>query len=403
MRVLYANPIFLNYRIPFYKELNKLFQGNFYILFSKKRYIGRSNFEPLLKTIPEQLGDNAIPYDKEITYYPNTNSFHFIPKDKINPKIPFVITFPLFLLKTIKQYKPDVLISEGFSQWTPFLCIYAWIHKTPLFIGYERTCHTERNASYLKIFQRKIVNKFVSGYIANGSETKKYLETLGFSHNKIFIGGMSADSEGLRKTISQMSDEEKREMKKKYNPTEKGLIYLFSGYFITRKGIDHLLSSWIQHIKNHINDNLILLGDGLLYDSLYKEYCNEKSIHFEGRIPYNQIGKYYAISDVFIMPTIEDNWSLVIPEAMACGLPVATSIYNGCHPELVHKDKNGITFDTFKHETILNALDYFHNVNLKDFGQESIRIEEKFNAKNSAYRVYQSILKITNNDMNGKS
>lgn len=54
MKVLYANPIFLNYRIPFYKELNKLFEGNFYILYSRKRYLGRSNYEPLLKLIPEQ-------------------------------------------------------------------------------------------------------------------------------------------------------------------------------------------------------------------------------------------------------------------------------------------------------------------------------------------------------------
>lgn len=82
MKVLYANPIFLNYRIPFYKELNKLFEGNFYILYSRKRYLGRSNYEPLLKLIPEQLGNNAISYDNEITYYPNTNSFRFIQKIK---------------------------------------------------------------------------------------------------------------------------------------------------------------------------------------------------------------------------------------------------------------------------------------------------------------------------------
>lgn len=69
------------------------------------------------------------------------------------------------------------------------------------------------------------------------------------------------------------------------------------------------------------------------------------------------------------MPTIEDNWSLVIPEAMACGLPVATSIYNGCYPELVKKDINGYVFDTYKQETILDALDYFHHVDLIEFGK----------------------------------
>ena len=391
MKVLYANPIFLNYRIPFYKELNKLFEGNFYILYSRKRYLGRSNYEPLLKLIPEQLGNNAISYDNEITYYPNTNSFRFIQKDKINTKLPFVITYPYALFKIIKRYSPDVLISEGFSQWTPYLCIYAWIHKIPLFIGYERTCYTERNANWIKILQRKIINKFISGYIANGSETKKYLKTLGIPSNKIFIGGMSADSEGLHKAIDKIPPTEKKEMREYFNSTGKGLIYLFSGYFITRKGIDHLLASWVQHIKKYNYDNLILVGDGPLYNNLYKKYSHEESIHFEGRIPYEQIGKYYAISDVFIMPTIEDNWSLVIPEAMSCGLPVTTSIYNGCHTDLIKEGINGVTFDSFNHDTIINALSYFHHTDLKKMGEQSILIEKEFNVKNSALRTYQAI------------
>lgn len=391
MRVLYANPIFLNYRIPFYKELNKLFKGDFYILYSTKRYKGRPTYEPLLDLIPKEMGKNAIPYNKEITYYPNTNTFRYIQKDKINSKLPFVITYPHSLLRTINLYKPDILISEGFSQWTPYLCLYSWIHKIPLFIGYERTRHTERNANWIKIFQRKIVNKFVSGYIANGSETKEYLETLGISSNNIYIGGMSADSDGLYKSINQISSLEKENIRKKYNTTNNGLIYLFSGYFITRKGIDHLLVAWEQHIKQYNNDSLILIGDGPLYDRLYKEYSKEKSIYFEGRIPYDQIGKYYAIANVFIMPTIEDNWSLVIPEAMSCGLPVATSIYNGCHTDLIKENINGITFDTFKHDTIINALRYFHHNNLKEMGEQSILIEKKFNVTNSAMRVYLAI------------
>lgn len=202
---------------------------------------------------------------------------------------------------------------------------------------------------------------------------------------------MSADSDGLYKSINQISSLEKENIRKKYNTTNNGLIYLFSGYFITRKGIDHLLVAWEQHIKQYNNDSLILIGDGPLYDRLYKEYSKEKSIYFEGRIPYDQIGKYYAIANVFIMPTIEDNWSLVIPEAMSCGLPVATSIYNGCHTDLIKENINGITFDTFKHDTIINALRYFHHNNLKEMGEQSILIEKKFNVTNSAMRVYLAI------------
>lgn len=110
----------------------------------------------------------------------------------------------------------------------------------------------------------------------------------------------------------------------------------------------------------------------------------ETSIFLEGRVEYCNIYRYYAIADVYFLPTIEDNWSLVIPEAMACGLPVATSIYNGCHPELIHEGENGITFDTFNQESMVDALDYFHHQDLKAMGRKSIELEKPFNTVNCA-------------------
>ena len=79
---------------------------------------------------------------------------------------------------------------------------------------------------------------------------------------------------------------------------------------------------------------------------------------------------------------------------MSCGLPVATSIYNGCHPELVKEGCNGITFDTYKQETIVSALDYFHHHNLSELGKCSIELEKEFNTENCAIREYEAIKSI---------
>ena len=94
------------------------------------------------------------------------------------------------------------------------------------------------------------------------------------------------------------------------------------------------------------------------------------------------------------MPTIEDNWSLVIPEAMSCGSPVATSVYNGCHVELIHEGENGITFDTYKQESLIKALAYFHQYNLIEMGKKSIEIERTFNTENCAKREFEGIIKM---------
>lgn len=384
MKVLYANPIFQNYRLPYYKRLNELFEGEFYVLYSVNRY--KNRYDKLLEYIPNVMGNNAIPYEKELLYNTYEKSFKKYNKEK-GKRIPFTRG----LLKEIRRVKPDVLITEGFYQWTPLLVLYSIVFRKPLFMGYERTPYTERNCSFIKKIHRKITNLFISGYLVNGSETEKYLLSLGVSKNKIHIGGMSADSKGLIKAISLLSLNDKNDFRSRYNAS-RGLVYLFSGQIVKRKGLKYLLEAWVKHTEVYPEDTLIIIGFGDLYATFKDEYKECKSIYFEGRIEYDNVYKYYAIADVFILPTIEDNWSLVVPEAMACGLPVATSIYNGCYPELVKKGVNGFVFDTFKQDTLLEALDYFHHVNLKDFGRKSIELEKPFNTENCAQRTYDAII-----------
>lgn len=393
MKVLYANPIFLDYRIPFYKRLIELFECDFYVLYSSNRYKGR--FDALLERIPQELGDNAVAYNKERAFYINSFSFKYKAVVSENKKsiFPYAVPFTVGLKKAVATICPDVIISEGFYQWTPLLCWYCHRHHVPLYINYERTLYTERYTGYLKTLERKWVDKYVKGYFVNGSETSKYLESIGVSPNRIYLGGMSADSSGLRQSIASMSQEDKLLFKKRLKSGCKGLMFLFSGQMIERKGVGHLLESWMEHINHFPDDILILIGGGPLYDQYKTQYGGEPSIFIEGRIPYSEVYKYYAVADVFVLPTIEDNWSLVIPEAMACGLPVATSVYNGCYPELVKKGVNGITFDTFNHSSIVEALGYFHTQDLKEFGRNSIKLEEPFNTDNSAQRFHDVIVK----------
>lgn len=395
MKILYANPIFLDYRLPLFKRLVELSDGGFSVLYSPARYLGR--FDSLLERISVELGPNAIAYDHEKLFWLDTFSFKYkaVAKNRNHRFLPYAIPFTFGLTKFIEKIDPEVLITEGFFQWTPLLCLYARKHKIPIYVSYERTPYTERNTGWLKILERKFIDHYVTGYLVNGSETTKYLYSLGVNESRIHLAGMSADSAGLGQAIFSYSVGEKECMRKQYIQ-DGGLLYLFSGQMIERKGVRYLLEAWLSHISSNPNDILLLIGGGPLLDTFVDAYASCSSIHFEGKINYNEVYKYYAIADVFILPTLEDNWSLVIPEAMACGLPVATSIYNGCWPELVKEGINGITFDPLQKESILKALDYFHHHDLKVFGANSVEIERPFNTENTAKRVFDVINKETN-------
>lgn len=383
MKVLYCNPSFWDYRLPFYNRLNELFNGEFYVIYSPKRYCGR---EKLLNKIKAVLGKNALPYENEPMFDVHTRSFNHFSEG--HQQIPF----PFGLLRRIRKVRPDVLITEGFFQWTPLVVLYGFLFRVPVFMGYERTLHTERNSGKLRKWHRQFTDCFIWGYLVNGSETKKYLLSIGVKESKIHIGGMSADSEGLRKGIASLGSAERDSMLAKYKKND-GIVFLFCGALIERKGVEPLLKAWKEYTQTHPNDTLLMVGGGELESKLRKDFGSIPTVFIEGRKEYSEVCKYYAIADVFILPTIEDNWSLVIPEAMSCGLPVATSIYNGCHSELIREGENGTTFDTFNQASIIQALDFFHDRDLKQMGQKSIEFEKPFDTEHCAQRTYNAVIK----------
>lgn len=382
MKILYANQVFLDYRIPYYKELIRLFKGDFHVMYSPNRY-HLMHRDDLVERLQRELGSNAVAFKHDYLFDTATMSFNRV-EGEYGQKIPFMYGF----LRAIRKIKPDVLITEAFFQWTPWGILYSLLFRVPLYIGYERTCYTERNVGKLKTWHRKLSDKFIKGYLVNGIETEKYLLSIGVKQEKIHRIGISADSKGLTSAIHGMSEADRLAFRQRYMGNEEGLLYLFSGQIVVRKGVGYLLKAWKEHLGMHPSDKLVLIGSGDQLDGFRKEYGQEKSIFLEGKVDYGHVYQYYAIADVFVLPTIEDNWSLVIPEAMACGLPVATSIYNGCHPELVKEGQNGTTFDTFRQESIVKALEEFHHHDLKKMGEMSKVIEENYNTEHCAQRMY---------------
>ena len=386
MRVLYCNPVFFEYRLPFYKELVRLFDGEFYVMYSPVRY-KMCRKEEFCARMQEVLGKNAIPMTTDHLFDTNSMKWDVMPDIEKGKRIPFTRG----LMRAIAKVRPDVLITEGYFQWTPLVLLYGILHRVPVYMGYERTCWTERNAGRLKTWQRKLFNRGFAGFLVNGSETKKYLMSIGVKEEKIHIGGMCADSEELCAQVCSMTDEDKSVMRHRYVGDE-GLLYLFVGRVSVLKGADRLLDAWEEHVRRYPKDHIVLVGYGDRYEMLKDKYREMPSVHLEGAVDYTQVYRYYAVADVYVLPTIEDNWSLVVPEAMACGLPVATSIYNGCYPELVQEGVNGFVFNTFRHETIVEVLSKFHHVDLKAMGEASVSLEEPYNAENSARRVHNAII-----------
>lgn len=148
-----------------------------------------------------------------------------------------------------------------------------------------------------------------------------------------------------------------KELRLKYGiPIEKKII-LFSGYKGVedpRKGFNHLLNALkLREETNNINDiELVIIGSD---KSDEIEDLKIKS-HLMGMINDSNIMRdLYALSDLFILPSKEDNLPNTVLEAMACETPVVAFNIGGV-PDMVDHKKNGYLAEPFEDEVLSEGI-----------------------------------------------
>ncbi len=380
MRILWITPWFGNYRIPVYDYLNRQTNNQFYLICNS------SDLSELVKgKLTQTLGDHVsiLDSEKRLVFGKGGNTTF--------ANATLTIKSVKGLTKKIKEINPDIIIVEGFGSWAPYGIKHAWLHRKKLLMFYERTKYVERNAPWYRKLYRMIIGRTVNHFLINGMQTEEYLnDDLQIENTPKTLGVMCADSFNLRKQVTETPIDIVKSTKERLGISKQGLTFLFVGQLVERKGIKELLAVWNNHIKKYPNDHLVVIGTGVLKEHLIKKYNSEKGIHIMGGISYDKLPLYYALSNVFIMPTLEDNWCLVLPEAMACGLPVACSIYNGGTAELIKDGVNGYSFDPLNKKSILDTLEAFHQHDLQTMGKHSIEIESNFTPDKAAQRIFDA-------------
>ena len=109
-------------------------------------------------------------------------------------------------------------------------------------------------------------------------------------------------------------------------PSLKGKkVLLYLGRFHPKKGVDLLINSWIRNIKE--NEILVLAGP-LENENKYLENLQELSKKAENQILWTGMLKgddkwsMLANADSLILPSHQENFGMVVAEAMAVGTPV---------------------------------------------------------------------------------
>ena len=379
MNITWVTRSFLDYRVPVFAELDQLCDHHLTLIYNKEIVPERCQ-----NKIGQILGNRSIGLSGEIRLTGKNNA----PIDNVIHKS-IRIPFQPHLLKTARETMPDVTVSDGFFQWTYAPLLLRIRNHIPHLMCYEPTKHTEKHVQFFRIWYRKLVSRWIDHICCNGSLCKEYTMALGYPESQISIGQMAADSEQLALACKAIQSSAISELRMKYGLDNK-MIFLYVGRLIERKGLRQLLEAWDVAKPDAV---LLLVGDGPERIPL-EEFCKQHRTHgvvFAGAIDYDSIAIFYKSANCFIIPTLQDNWSLVVPEAMSCGLPVATSIYNGCHPELVHPE-NGWTFDPYDTQGTADVLKSIvaRKAELPTMGDASRDIIKAYTPRQAANAIYNA-------------
>lgn len=130
-----------------------------------------------------------------------------------------------------------------------------------------------------------------------------------------------------------------------------GPVIGFIGSFYDYEGLDDLIAAMPDLLKSHPDARLLMVGGGPMKDALQaqaKASPAAEAICFVGRVPHDQVERYYSLCSVMAYPRKKSRLTdLVTPlkplEAMAQDMIVAASNVGG-HRELMTDGKTGALF-----------------------------------------------------------
>jgi len=284
-------------------------------------------------------------------------------KYKILPRIPFKTplgsnSLNLSIITELVLNKPHVLILSTYTDPTTWLAYFvAKLLKIPLIYWTEGIKEPQSILGKISRPLRALFVKKSGSIIVPGRLSKNYVISLGADPEKVFIAPNAIDNKLFVETSGKYvahTDQLKAQLGFK----DKVLI-LYVGQLIERKGVKYLLNAYAKIKKEYTNVALLILGSGPSESNLRKLAISIELRDFRIFPSGSSLKKLimlYSVSDIFVLPTIEDIWGFVINEAMICGLPVVSTRSSQAALEMVHSGENGYVIEAGDSEELYVAL-----------------------------------------------
>lgn len=296
------------------------------------------------------------------------------------------VHIPYDTISQLKKYNPDVVISSELGIRSLLSFIYCKRYKKPLILWLTLSEHTEKNKKGVRILLRKHLLKGASAFLGNGKSTERYVASLGI--NKPSFNAPYTSDYYLR-SLGEKS----------FNTTKK---VLFTGQLIQRKGVSEMINAIKEWATQYPTSKIELIVAGNGPEKIHFkriEHLPNIKCQLLGTLPYEKLQQLYDKADLYLFPTLGDEWGVVVNEALSRGTPVIGSLYSQAVEELITEDYNGWVFCPDNQQEFITTLNKAISTNKAEMvkiSNNAILSIKNHTPENSAKNILQAINYVLN-------
>lgn len=196
--------------------------------------------------------------------------------------------------------------------------------------------YLESNFTGIRGILKKLYMSRISKVYASGKSQVILARKMGFKGDNLIV----TKGVGVFNYIPQPQYKRKESIKN----------FIYVGRLSEEKNLRFL----IKFFNRQPSLNLNIVGYGYQENELKEMACD--NIRFLGTIDNKDLPAVYQNNDVFILPSKNEPWGLVVEEALNNGLPVLLSDRVGCAEEILVEGCNGYSFKHDDEVSLENAI-----------------------------------------------
>lgn len=229
-----------------------------------------------------------------------------------------------------------------------------------------------------------------------------YAEKLYGAEKSCVIWNGSASGVNLDKFDITRKAEWKQEIRKRYSIPENAVVYIFIGRITKDKGINELFAAFKSLLFEHKDVYLLLVGNLEISKSVDPDlfaWSQEASqVIYCGFT--NEVEKYLAASDVYLLPSYREGFGSAVVEAEAMGVPVIVSDIPGPTDAMINNKTGLLTPKADADKLYDNMLLLYNSPELREeYGEKGREFADTlFEQKELFSRIIEDRKKMITND-----